>query len=198
LQLVRRDNAPLVKEAIKECLDHLLFGEGSEAALSAARRHILAVLRDENPVDKYVVSKQLRTGYANPTQPHVIVAEKIRQRTGEAPPSGARVPYVYIEDPKFPDGQSSLRAEDPAYVTEEKITIDRMYYVTNQLEKPLVSLFEPVCDDPRAALFDHEEVSGTLEDVRGKHNTFVKTAKRVRKNEQNRQHEITKFFKKMT
>ncbi|MES1903776.1 MAG: DNA polymerase delta catalytic subunit, partial [Paramarteilia canceri] len=54
---------------------------------------------------------------------------------------GDRVPYVIVAS-----GSKKLfeKAEDPIYALENDIPIDTEYYLTNQLSKPLIRIFEPV------------------------------------------------------
>jgi hypothetical protein len=80
-----------------------------------------------------------------------------------APHVGDRVPYVIIKGAKgtscserllIPCEGSRLfeRAEDPLYVLENGLAIDSAYYLENQLTKPLVRLFSPVMENPKATL----------------------------------------------
>lgn len=131
-----------------------------------------------------------------PPQPHVYVARKILARTGTPVPSGARVPYVFIEDAKNPDAKQADKAEDPEYAREHGLTIDRLGYIQTQLHKPLVSLFEPIVDDPEAEIFGHPDVKPKLDALTAVFKGNVKVAKRVRKNVANKQREITTFFKR--
>ncbi|QHN71282.1 DNA pol B superfamily domain protein [Mollivirus kamchatka] len=95
--------------------------------------HLLAkVVVDELDVPDYETSKSLKAKYnrkkARP--PHVVVRDKIAQRTqGGEPQSGSRVPYVTIIDPKA--RSVSEQAEDTEWVVQHKgtIKIDRAYYV---------------------------------------------------------------------
>lgn len=197
IALVRRDNCPLVKDVLGECLDAILFKRDPEAALDLAREHVRRVLDNEHPMDKFVVSKTLRTGYKVEAQPHLYVARKIESRRGFPVPSGSRVPYVFIENKDDPRQKQSEKAEDPEYALARGLIIDRLYYIDHQLRKPLESLFEPVCEKPDEDIFGHEIVRGKLDALTAERNADVKIAKRVTKNKANNQIEITSFFKKL-
>jgi DNA polymerase delta subunit 1 len=194
IALVRREFAPLTKRVLRECLETVLFERDAPKALALARGHVLRVLDDTNPMDEYVMSKQLRTGYKVSALPHVTVAKKTLERTGTPIPSGTRVRFVYVEDPTNPDGKSSDRAEDPEYAVEHRMTIDRLYYIDHQLRKPLTGILEPVCADPDSAIFGHPDVEPKLSSLKSAFKADVHVAKRVRKNEKNNQREITCFF----
>jgi DNA polymerase delta subunit 1 len=196
IQLVRRDNCPLVKDVSNDILECIMRGKSAERAVEAARRHVIRVLAGEHPIDKFVVSKTLRSGYKNDTQPHVHVARKIAARRGYPPDNGSRVPYVFVVSADAPDGCQALRAEDPAFVAESGAELDLLHYLDHQLTSPIVCLLELLVDDPAAAVFGHPDVKPALDALRARHTTAVKVAKRVRKNTANRQPEITAFFRK--
>lgn len=198
IALVRREHAPLTKKVLQDVLKVMLWDRDPPEALAVARRHVLRVLDDANPMDDYVMSKTLRTGYKSAAQPHVTVARKTHERRGTPVPSGTRVRYVYVEDLKNPDGKSSDRAEDPDFALENDMTVDRLYYIKNQLWNPLVDMFKPVVEKPADEIFGHPDVAPRLAGLEAGFRKDVKTAKRVRKNEANRQPEITSFFTKIS
>lgn len=104
-------------------------------------------------------------------QAHVILAERMRERDpGSAPRLGDRVPYVIVAKGQKVGFSFSFfyaffiatlfhwsfivikvpayeKAEDPIYVLENNIPIDTVYYLENQLAKPLARIFEPILGD---------------------------------------------------
>jgi len=50
-----------------------------------------------------------------------------------------------------------MKSEDPIYVLDNNIPIDCKWYLSNQLEKPLTRIFEPIIDDVQRQLLkgDH-------------------------------------------
>ncbi len=199
IALVRRDNAPILKSVLQECLDTILFKKDAQLALDIARQHVCKVIDNAHEtLDPFVISKTLRTDYKNDQQPHVHVARRIHQRRGFPVPSGARVPYVFVEDAHNPDQKQAQKAEDPDYAREHGLTIDRLYYIDHQLREPLVSLFKPVVGDPEAEIFGHPSVEPHLTVLQQQFKDNLKVAKRVRKNTAARQHEITRFFRPST
>lgn len=197
IQLVRRDNCPLVKEVSTAVLDAIMYRKDADAALDAARQHIAGVLSGMQPIDKFVVSKQTRADYKNDKQPHLYVAKKLAARRGYPVPSGTRVPYVFVEDLDNPDCLQAERAEDPEHVrANPDIKLDLLYYVEHQLMSPVCALLEVLVKDPLAEVFDHPDVRPVLQAMRDRHQHAVKTCKRLRKNASNHQQEITSFFKK--
>lgn len=194
LQLVRRDSPPIVKTVSNQILDAIMHARSTDKALAAARAAVLDVLAGRRPIDDFVTSKSLRGSYANPNaQPHVVVARKIKERTGESLGSGVRVPYVFVVDNAI-DGNVSTRAEDPGYVrAHPDVQLDYLYYV-DQLMSPIKALLEVMVDDPVVAVLGAAEIAGVLGGMRASRTVLVREVKRVKTNVKNKQHEITNFF----
>jgi len=172
-----------------------MYGKSTDKALQAAREAVLRVITGAESIDDFVTSKALRGSYANPNaQPHVVVARKIKERTGEPVKSGERIPYVFVVDNNI-DGLISQRAEDPIYVQENGLPLDYIYYVQN-LMSPICALLEVLVDDPAKAILETPEIAAVLAQLRTTRSALVKTVKRVKVNVKNHQHEITAFFVK--
>ena len=194
LQLVRRDNAPIVKKVSQAILDAIMYDASVDDAVRVAQDAVLRVLRKEEPIESFVVSKSLRGSYANPNaQPHVQVARKIKQRTGESIGSGTRVPYVFVVDDNI-DELISRRAEDPAYVAEHGLDLDYLYYIDNQLTNPIQALLEIMVDDPVERVMGRQEIRDIVGGMRASRTTLVRDVKRVKTNQKNHQREITQYF----
>lgn len=69
---------------------------------------------------------------------------------GSAPNVGDRVPYVIIQGLK--GAKNYEKAEDPIFVLENNIALDTKYYLENQLQQPLLRIFEPLLDNPHSIL----------------------------------------------
>lgn len=190
----RRDNCPLVKDVSTAILNKIMYDRSPSLAIEEARACVLRVLRHQEPLEKFVVSKALRADYKNTAQPHLHVARKILQRTGQPVPSGVRVPFVYIEDAKNPDGLLAARAEDPEWVRSQGLKLDVLHYIQHQLESPITALLELLVDDPAKAVFESEDIEPLMQQLTNQRANEVQTAKRVRKNAANNQREITAFF----
>lgn len=106
---------------------------------------------------------------------HVMLALRQKQRDpGNAFASNDRVPYCFIEvEGNQKDLLQGDIIETPTYITKMKISLDYLYYIERQLEKPIMQLFEQV--DPRAA-------------------QLFKNIKRIGTNRKRNLTEITKFF----
>lgn len=197
LQLVRRDNAPIVKDVSTDILNRIMFDRSPEKAVEAARACVARVLNGEEPIEKFVISKALKANYVNPSsQPHVMVAQKIRQRRGYAVPQGERVPYVFVEDTLNCDGLLSARAEDPAFVKEhaDDIKLDMLYYINNQLMSPIETLLELLVPDVNEAVLGYPGIKEIIDELKNRRSRDVKVCKRIKVNAKTGQKEITAFF----
>ena len=193
--MVRRDNCPLVKQVSGAVLDAIIYDKNTEAALAAARRHVIALLTNQYPLDTFVVSKALRNDYKNEKQPHLCVARKLAARRGYPVPSGTRVPYVYVvsDDPECPQSE---KAEDPAHAAEHGLAVDALFYLDHQVWSPVCALLEVVVPDPEAEVLGHPDVKPVLDALRHQQAQALKVHKRLKKNAKNNQLEITTFFAK--
>jgi DNA polymerase delta subunit 1 len=197
IQLVRRDSCPLVKEVSMAALDAIMYDKSPDKAMDRVRDLVGQMLRGEFPIEKFVLSKTLRSGYKDGGDklPHVAVARKIQARRGFPPSNGERVQYVFVEDMQNPDALQATRAEDPDHVQSHGLRLDILYYLDHQLESPIVSLFSVMMKDPRAAIFDHPDLAPSIAQMRERLADAVTVAKRKRKNVANRQNEITRWLR---
>lgn len=195
LQLVRRDNCPLVRTVSSDILETIMRDKSAEMALLAAKKHILSVLENEADLKAYIVSKALRSEYKNPdSQPHLQVARKIHQRRGYPVPSGERVPFVFVEDMDNPDGLQASRAEDPEYVTAHNLVVDRLHYLESQLTGPIETLLDVLQPGTFASLMASEDIKPLVDALTERRKQAIQVAKRRRVNARNNQQEITSFF----
>jgi len=68
-----------------------------------------------------------------------VLADRMTKRDpGNAPNVGERLKYVYIQSDKKLQGD---RIEDIEYFTRNKLKLDSMFYVTNQIQNPVAQLF---------------------------------------------------------
>ncbi|KAK3815059.1 MAG: delta DNA polymerase [Benniella sp.] len=181
IETVRRDNCRLVQTVIETCLRKILIERDVNGAQEYTKRVIADLLQNKIDMAQLVITKALsKTDYAN-KQPHVELAERMRQRdAGSAPALGDRVAYVIIKGGK---GTAAYdKSEDPLFVLEKNIPIDTKYYLENQLSNPLLRIFEPILGEKAADSLlrgDHTRtihVSTPSADVGGLMKFAVKTA----------------------
>lgn len=71
-----------------------------------------------------------------------------KRDAGSAPKLGDRVPYIIVAAAK--NTPAYQKAEDPIYALENNVPIDAEYYLKQQLQKPLLRLFEPIWGETKA------------------------------------------------
>ena len=97
--LKRRDNAPIVKTIYGGVIDIILNKRNVEDSKKYFKEAIKDLLDGNVDISQLVISKTVRTDYANPTQiAHKVLADRMGIRDpGNKPQSNDRIPYCYIE-----------------------------------------------------------------------------------------------------
>ena len=165
--LKRRDNAKIVKIVVGGIINYILNGgtnnncstnsiqDRNLGAINYTKTLIKKILRGEYPIDKFIVSKTLKSQYKDRTRiVHAILADRIGERDpGNKPNTNDRIPYVYV----IPKGKVLLqgdRVEDPKYVIDNELELDYLFYITNQIMKPSLQFLELIAVNPKK-LFDN-------------------------------------------
>lgn len=163
IQLVRRDNCPLVKKMSQPILEKIMYDQDIEGAERIARKEIQRLLQGKVDIADLVISKSLRSHYNDVNKngdpiskpAHWHLAEKMRKRDPmTAPKAGDRVPYVFIENTDKHALQAD-RIEDPAFARANNIKPDVMYYLERQIQSPMETLFQLLVKDPKGNYFPH-------------------------------------------
>ena len=140
LQVVRRDTCGYVRGVLKHLLNLVLESNDPRPAIEYARQSGRDLLAGKISSSDLLMSKQLGSDYKT-RQPHVEVRNKIRKRApASEPQNGDRVQFLIVKGP----GLLCEKAEDPVFVTENKIPVDFAYYFEHQLQKPVCDLLEPL------------------------------------------------------
>ena len=139
IAIKRRDNAPIVKDIFGGALDIVMEHRDLRMAQKFVQEMLVKVLKNEMPIEKFIITKQLRDDYKKPEQiAHRVLADRMEARDkGNAPQVGDRLAYVYVYD-KVKQGD---RIEELNYAKEHKLKPDTEFYITNQLQNPLAQLF---------------------------------------------------------
>lgn len=132
IETVRRDWCPLVSDTMNKILVMILKEGDVKGATEYVKDIIQKLKRNEIPLEKLTMIKGITK---NPNDykgilPHIELAKKLTSRRPENPPRiGDRLGFVIIAG----NAMLSKRAEDPDYVSDNKIPIDSDYYITCQL-----------------------------------------------------------------
>ena len=146
--LKRRDNAPIVKDVFGGALDSLMEHRNIKTAEKLVKEMLVKVMKNEYPLEKYILSKQLRDDYKNPGQiAHRVLADRMEERdAGNKPQVGDRLSYVYVANRKDEKKQGD-KIESVDYVREKKLKPDVEFYITNQIQNPVAQLFALAIED---------------------------------------------------
>ena len=140
--LKRRDNAPIVKHVFGGMIKIIMEEHSIEKAIRFVMDECTKVLQGAFPLEMFIITKTLRSYYKNPLQiPHNVLAQRIGKRDpGNKPNSNDRIPYVFIINP---DAETQGdRIETPDYVMKHGCKVDYGHYITNQIQKPVMQIFE--------------------------------------------------------
>lgn len=156
MESTRRDNAVLTAETLKHCLEVTLKENDVHGAIAYARGIIEDLVEgrvgptERITYDHLVISKAYAKPHYKTPQPHSELVRRMKER-GETlyhVSIGDRVPFVICAPSnaysKGTDDNASMRSEDPTYAQEHGLPIDALYYIQQQLLKPLVRIFTPV------------------------------------------------------
>ncbi|GMM35040.1 DNA-directed DNA polymerase delta [Saccharomycopsis crataegensis] len=148
LETVRRDNCKFASNVIAKVLDLALIDRDVEAAENFVKKMISDLLNNKVDISELIITKQLAAEYSA-KQAHAELAKRMYERdAGSAPNIGDRVPFVIVK--KGDKVPAYMKAEDPLYVVRNGLSIDSNYYLTNQLSKPLIRIFEPMIGEAKA------------------------------------------------
>jgi DNA polymerase I len=151
METVRRDWCGLTSKTLKTCLDLVL----KEGKVEEAKDHVRSVIvrlqnldlsSDPGILEELTLTRRYTKSigsYKN-KQPHIQLVEKIRERGGQVPSVGDRVPFVIIKGKSSRKNKALFvdRAEDPAFVLENNMPLDTEYYVDKQILPPVLRIFE--------------------------------------------------------
>jgi DNA polymerase elongation subunit (family B) len=154
--LKRRDNAKIVKIVVGGIVNYILNERSDQGAIDYTRRLVKKILRGGFNIDKFILSKTLKKDYKNRNgQAHAVLADRIAKRDpGNKPNPNDRIPFVFfvpeVMKKKMLQGD---KVEDPTYLLENKLEINYLHYITNQIMKPSLQFLEIITKHPNK-IFD--------------------------------------------
>ena len=140
IALKRRDNAPIVKDIYGGALDILMETRNIKSCQLFVKDMLIKVLQNKVPLDKFIITKQLRDDYKNPEQiAHRVLADRMEERdAGNKPQVGDRLSFIFVSGR---EGKQGDRIEHIDYVKEKGLKPDAEFYITNQIQNPVAQLF---------------------------------------------------------
>jgi len=142
IALKRRDSAPIVKDIYGGALDILMEERSLKNAQKFVQDSLVDVLQNKIPLDKFVITKQLRDDYKNPGQiAHRVLADRMEERdAGNKPQVGDRLAFIYVANRKDEKKQGD-KIEHLDFVRKRGLKPDSEFYITNQIQNPVAQLF---------------------------------------------------------
>jgi DNA polymerase elongation subunit (family B) len=110
IALKRRDNAPIVKDVFGGALDILLEHRNIQKSFEFVKEMLIKVMKNEIPLEKYIITKQLRDDYITTLTPEWL--KELQCRVDE---------YVAEEQAKHPT-KTNIKIEHAEYISEAKLT----------------------------------------------------------------------------
>ena len=90
----------------------------------------------------FIVSASLKSSYKSENLPHVQLAKRMEERdSSSAPRSGQRFGYVIVNEDCRGE-ELYAKSEDPTFAFENKLPLDMLYYLNNQIRKPIITFLE--------------------------------------------------------
>ena len=148
LSLKRRDNCDYLKDTYGEIINILMKTQDVQSAIEYLNKSMNKLIEGDVSMDKLSITKSLRSDYKNPQQiGHWVLSDRIGKRDpGNKPKPGDRIKYVFVTNPNK-KALTGDKIETPEFITQNNLTIDYVYYITNQLMKPLQQLFGLAIED---------------------------------------------------
>jgi len=142
IAIKRRDNAPIVKDVFGGALDILMEQRDIRKAQTFVQDMLVQVMQNKMPLEKYIITKQLRDDYKVPGQiAHRVLADRMEERDpGNKPQVGDRLAYLYVAERKNEKKQGD-KIEHVDYARAKGLKPDVEFYITNQLQNPIAQLF---------------------------------------------------------
>jgi hypothetical protein len=147
--LIRRDNAPIVKEICSGIIDYLINKKNPIKAKDYTISCLNDLFSGKYDIKYFLQSRslKLKESYKDWTRiAHVYLANKITQREiGNAPQSGDRIEFAVVKVES--DNKKLLQGEiieTPEYIKANNLEIDYLFYLTNQIMNPALQFLELV------------------------------------------------------
>jgi DNA polymerase elongation subunit (family B) len=161
--LKRRDNAPIVKHVFGEAIHILLKENNVKKAIEFVQTACAKILEGQYGMDKFIMSKTLKDNYDNPESiAHKVLADRMGEREpGNKPQVNDRIPFIYIEHDVaikcLKEKQKKIlqgdKIEHPDYIIRNKLPIDYLHYITNQIVNPVCQVFDLVMENSEEIIF---------------------------------------------
>lgn len=146
--LKRRDNAPIVKHVYGGVIQTIMMEKDIHKSVNFLKQELKALLDGKFDVNQLVISKTLKGYYKDPDSiAHKVLADRMAERDpGNKPQVNDRIPYVYIDVPEREGMLQGDKIEHVDYVKANKLEPNYLFYITNQIMKPVSQIYELIVE----------------------------------------------------
>ena len=141
----RRDNADIVKHIYGGIMNIIMKDKDINKSLQFLRQELHKLINGKFPLEMLTITKSLKSYYKNPESIcHKVLADRIGEREpGNKPMPNDRVPYIYIEVKQKRDETilQGDKVESPSFIKENNLKPDYLFYITNQIMKPVAQIY---------------------------------------------------------
>jgi DNA polymerase elongation subunit (family B) len=146
--LKRRDNAPIVKYVYGGIIKTIMIEQNIKKSIEFLKTTLQDLLDGKFDVNLLIISKTLRGYYKDPDSiAHKVLADRMAERDpGNKPQVNDRIPYVYIDVIERENMLQGDKIEHIDYVKEHNLIPNYLFYITNQIMKPVSQIYELIVD----------------------------------------------------
>ena len=181
----RRDNAEIVKHVYKGIMNIIMKEKNISKSLEFLNQELYKLIDGHFPLEMLTISKSLKSYYKNPESIcHKVLADRIGEREpGNKPLPNDRVPYIYIEK-KAKKGEIVLqgdKVEHPDFIKQNNLKPDYLFYITNQIMKPVSQIYALIVNQLKGYKYDEEYLNRLYLGYLDKHGEIKANEKIIKK-----------------
>ena len=169
--LKRRDNATIVHRVLGKAVEIAMNEQDTDKAISFLVKALNDIIDGKYPIDDFITTKTLRGNYkgtklktdergkagdegswfwddVNCSIAHVKLCQRMKIRDpGNCPQINDRIPFVTVAHENSKKMLQADRIEHPDYIIANKLKVDYLFYITNQIMNPCIQFFELITDE---------------------------------------------------
>ena len=180
--LKRRDNANIVKHIYGGIMDIIMKEKDIKKSINFLNTELIKLIDGNFPLEMLTITKSLKSYYKNPESiAHKVLADRIGEREpGNKPLPNERIPYIYIEN-KNKNILQGDKIELPSYIIEHKLKPDYLFYITNQIKKPVCQIYALIVEQLENYNYDNEYLRRLFNSYKEKHDINKANEKLINK-----------------
>lgn len=185
--LKRRDNADIVKHVYGGIMNIIMKEKDIKKSIEFLKKELKELVKGKFPLEMLTITKSLKSYYKNPESiAHKVLADRIGEREpGNKPLPNDRLPYIYIqvEEKKGVKLLQGDKIETPTFIKENNLKPNYLFYITNQIKKPVCQIYALIVDQLEGYNYDKDYLDRLYQSYLDKHD--VKKANEKLTNKKN-------------